>query len=165
MDSRWGWLLIFVAVLLGCTAARESPPTSATPIFRYVALNRDTLWLDRPLGSFARFAKDPTDTIVTVPLGEYGGADAIQVHRTGEDTVTSFTFLYGPRLSMDTLRAEYAASLGVPVEQGLDSVAGVARRYWLWRDTETDFTLAVFSMPIDGAIGAARLASRRRRAP
>jgi hypothetical protein len=159
--TQWIQLGALLAGVTAALGAQEAPK----PIFRHVELVRDTLWLGRPLGSFARFARNPTDTIVTVPLGEFGGTDAIQVERGREDIVTAFTFLYGARHDMSALHAEYLSDLGAPTAQGTDSIAGVARTFWIWQDAKTEFTLAAFSAPIDGAVGAARLADRMRRAP
>lgn len=163
---RW-WLTIAALTvgMAGELGAQQAIRAPSKPIFRYVALNRDTLWLGRPIGALARYARYPTDTVVTVPLGEFGGTDAIQVFRTRSDTVASFVFLYGVRHSMAALLAEYEGDLGAPQAIGRDSIAGVARQFWIWRDDLTEFTLASFSAPLDGAVGAARLTDRPRRAP
>jgi len=157
-----------LAIVVSVTApsvAQQSAQPAPPRLFRHVALARDTVWLGEPLGALVRYARTPSDSIVTVPLGEFGGADAIQVRRRPDGTVYSVLFLYGALHDMEQLRDEYIADLGAPADSATDSVAGVVRRSWVWQDEDTAFQLVAFSAPLDGAVGGALMLDRRRRAP
>lgn len=160
MQSRVFWIggLMLLASAPGVaqdTTARES-------LFRYVALVRDTIFLGQPIGRAARFALNPRDSVVVVPIGQFGGADAIHIFRDVTDTVTAVHFYYGARHNVDDLQAGFAAEFGDPILVHQDSIAGVARRSWTWADARTELTVLGFSPMLDGMVGAAILRDRLR---
>ena len=157
------FLLAFVSSSVA--SAQSSAPAESRPIFRHIQLSRDTVELGRPLGALLRFARTPSDTIVTIPLGEFGGTDAIRVYRRTSGEVTQMLFLYGPRHSMSALRDGYIEDLGPPQFVEVDSVQGIARQTWVWRDARTVFRLTAFATPIDGIAGIASMQDREARSP
>ena len=160
MQSRVFW--IGSLMLLASAPGVAQDTTAREPLFRYVALVRDTVFLGQPIGRAARFALDPRDSVVVVPIGQFGGADAIHIFRDVTDTVTAVHVYYGARHNIDALQAGFAAEFGDPILVEQDSVAGVARRTWSWADALTEFTILGFSPLLDGMVGAAILRDRLR---
>lgn len=145
--------------------AQATPLSSPKPLFRYVALVRDTVFLGEPIGRVARFGLDQRDSVVVVPIGQFGGADAIHIYRNAADTVTAVHFYYGARHNIDKLQAGFAAEFGDPTRTHQDSVAGVVRRTWSWTDGPTELTVIGFAPLLDGMVGAVIMRDRLRSAP
>src|SRR5687768_9723127 len=134
-------LLILLAAA-ACAPRVSRDATPAEEIFRYTTVGRaaalDTIRLGEMWRSASKYGASAGDTLVVLPFGTFGGADAISVLRDRTGVVTALEFVYHARRDAKSLLAEYALTLGAPASVRTDSVGGVVRTSTLWRDDRTE---------------------------
>jgi hypothetical protein len=159
----------FLLVATACAPRVSREAAQAEGIFRYTAVGRapvlDTIKLGEVWRSASKYGGSAGDTLVALPFGTFGGADAIAVVRDRAGIVTALHFAYHARRDAKSLLAEYSASLGPPESVQTDSAGGTTRTRTLWRDDRTEFTFITIVPPGADAVGAIAVLADRRRTP
>jgi hypothetical protein len=159
--------LVLAAVACAQRVSREETP--AEGIFRYTTVGRasalDTIRLGEVWSSAAKYGASSGDTLVALPFGTFGGADAISVVRDTAGIVTALEFAYHARRDAKALLSEYAVTLGTPASVRTDSVGGVVRTSTIWRDVRTEFTFLTIVPPGADAVGAMAVLTDRHHEP
>ena len=160
-------VLLLAAAACAPRVSRDAAP--AEGIFRYTTVGSafalDTIKLGEVWRSASKYGASADDTLVALPFGTFGGADAISVVRDRAGIVTELQFAYHARRDAKALLTEYSVSLGTPSAVRTDSAGGGVRTSTMWSDDRTDFTFITMSPPGADAVGAMAVLSDRRRAP
>jgi hypothetical protein len=159
------WLLqMFVcgsAALAMWTAPVAAQTTEArSPLFRYVKLVDGTIELGKPLGWASRYALSPRDSVIDVPRGGFGGADAIRVTRSARGTVRRVAFLYTAQRDFDALLADYRMTFGPPADSQAVRTPQGRRQRWSWRDRQTEFGITHLIPADDGVMAFSEMIDR-----
>jgi hypothetical protein len=147
-------------------AHAQAAPAAHPEIFRYVTIVGDTIRLGVPWRNASHFARNATDTAITLPYGTFGGADGLVVYRSAAGSVTKVQFLYSTHRNFAAMLADYRTALGAPSDSSVKKLDdGVEGHWWRWRDQATTFDLVQF-VPAHGNMQAtAILADRASSAP
>ena len=140
---RESWIIL-CALLIGCSPKPDWKPTKPGEIFRYTTVGGapfDSIVLGHGWANAARYGAQAGDTLNALPVGTFGGADAISVHRKVNGIVTEIDFVYNASRDVQEIANSYRSSLGQPFSTAVDSVADSARTTTRWRDSSTEFTL------------------------
>ncbi len=139
---RVRYLILLVLLVPSSGACRQdrNEPASPRAIFREIATEGSTIRLGERWSADEVPGATPADTVVGLPAGTFGGAQAIRVHRTRAGIVTALMFDYPQTADFQRMRAEYTERLGPPVRHERPENAEAAERV-VWQDGQTRFEL------------------------
>jgi hypothetical protein len=161
---RESWIIV-CAFVIACSPGLDWKPSKAGEIFRYTVVGRvprDSIVLGHGWTSAAKYGAQLGDTLTLLPLGTFGGADAIAVHRKVNGIVTQVEFAYHASSDVRALVNSYRSSLGQPFAIAVDTVDHATVTTTRWRDASTEFVLITMTPTDKDGIGAfAQLIDRR----
>jgi len=155
------------ALFAGCSSGGDWKPARAGEIFRYTVVGRspplDSIVLGQPWKSAPKYGARERDTLNALPDGTFGGADAISVHRDSNGLVTELEFSYHTRRDLKALLSDYRSSLGPPLSETTDTLAGVVRTTTRWQNETTEFVISTLTPPQKDGTGARAVLTDRSR--
>ena len=155
---------IGILVLAGAAVEAQGPKSAHAPIFRYVAINDDTIRLGEPWPHATRYGHSAKDTVIALPAGSFGGTDGIVIYRAVNGLVIRMEFFYRSYRKFATLLGDYRTDLGPALDSSTVQLSGGIRRdAWIWRDPKTEFSLIHF-VPARGEVESAAILSNRTQA-
>jgi len=157
------FIVCVTIVVVGCRP--DWKPSQPGEIFRYTTVGRteplDSIVLGRPWPTAAKYGAKSGDSIVALPFGTFGGADAIAVHLT-DGVVTRLEYAYHSSRNARALSADYRSTLGTPVAEMADTADGVVRTTTCWRNDSTAFAIHTMVPAGKDVVGAMAVLLDRR---
>jgi hypothetical protein len=158
-------LIAACAVLSACSVGSDWKPSRSGEIIRYTTVGSslpfDSIILGERWKTAGKYGARDGDTLVSLPPGTFGGADAIDVYRNTGGVVTRIEFLYRARRDVNALLHDYRSSLGPPFAATTDTLGGAIRHTTRWQDNATEFVLSTMTPPQKDSVGAVAVLSDR----
>jgi hypothetical protein len=153
--------LVLVAIVIACSPSGELPESARGEIARFVLLGAsapyDSVLLGQPWTSAAKYGAREGETVSRLRQNQFTGLDAIVVHRNAAGLVTDVEFAYHARRDIPALVAGLRSSLGEPIANSVETVAGSTRSTLRWCNESTLFLITTVVPPAADSIGAISL--------
>jgi hypothetical protein len=159
-------VVILPAMLMACSPAQEKAASPSGRVFRYTTIGRspphDTIVLGQAWRTAAKYGARRGDSITSIPVGEFAGADSIAVHRNSAGVVIAIEYFYYASRDVPELLRGYRSTLGPPAGTSItDLMSGSTHTTAKWCDDSTEFLFTTIEPVVrDSVAGRAVLFER-----